>query len=173
MAASALNRHPIAVTVAGALVFAVVVAQVGLALTMPDEWQHVLSHTGPGIAALFLVAASRRMWPPPAASRPSRVSRTVLVIGLALFGVGQIVEAVGAFGYSGNTRVSNLALVHDVGVVLSPVGLLVTLAGATASGFVTVAGRHGELKRSTVKVGVIAAVAVVVAYVVAGIVLGF
>ncbi len=173
MAASAFGRHPIAVSVACALVFAVVVAQVGLALPIRDEWQHAVSHLGPGIAALFLIVASRLAWPTAPDNRLSRVARRVLVTGVAIFATGQIVEAAGAFGYSGNARVSSISRLHDVGVLLSPVGLLVTLAGLTSSVFVGVSRRRGAVKPSTIAVAVLVAVVVVVTYVVAGILFGF
>lgn len=169
---TALDRHPIAVTVAGALVFAVVAVQVGLTAPVGDEWQHALAHVGPGVSATFLIVAIRRLWPAPT-DTASRAARTVLTVGLALFAAGQIVEAAGAFGYRGNTRVSGMARLHDVGVVLTPVGLLVILAGVAAVLFVTIAARRGALKPSTIKIAIVVAVAAAVAYVIAGIVLGF
>ena len=166
------DTHPIAVTVAGALLFGVVAAQVGLAAPVGEEWQHALGHAGPGISAAFLTVAVRRLWPTPP-DTPGRAARTVLAIGLVFFALGQIVEAAGGFGYKGNTRVSGWARLHDVGVLLSSVALLVVLAGVAWGIFVAVARRRGALKPSTLKAAVLVAVAAAVAYVVAGIVLGF
>ena len=172
MATSALDRHPIAATVAGALVFAVVAVQLALAAPVDQQWGHALSHSGPAVSAAFLAVASRRLWPEPA-DTASRAARRVLAVGLVVFAAGQIVEAAGAFGYRGNTRVSTLARLHDVGVVLSPVGLFVILAGVVSAVVIAVAAGRGGLKSSTLKVAILAAAAVAVVYVVAGLVLGF
>lgn len=172
MATSAFHRHPIAMTVGGTLIFAVVAAQAGLAAPVSDEWQHALSHAGPGIGATFLGVAIRRLWPAPAETG-SQTSRTALTIGLVLFAVGQIVEAAGAFGYRGNTPVSSLATLHDVGVRLTPVALLVILGGLAAAMFGAVAARRGALKPNALKIAAVVAVAAAVAYVAAGIVFGF
>lgn len=166
-------KHPIATTAVGAAVFALVVAQAGLVAPIGNEGQHSVSHLGPGIAAFLLVLASRVVWPPPADDAASRRARTAVVIGLGVFAVGQIVEAIGAFGYRGNARVSSLAALHDVGVVLGPMGLLVTLGGIVVSAGVAVARRRGGLSSRALAAALAAAVAVVATYVVAGIVLGF
>lgn len=173
MIATALQKHPIAVTAIGAIAFGVVVAQVGLAAPIGDEGQHAVSHLGPGIAALFLVVASRRVWPVPVAERAGRVGCRVLLVGLAIFAVGQFVEAVGAFGYRGDARVSNVAALHDVGVLLGPIGLLTTLAGIVWSAVTAVGRRRGSLRSRPPAIALVAAGVVALAYVVAGVLLGF
>lgn len=173
MVATALQKHPIAATAIGAIVFGLVVAQVGLAVPIGDEGQHAMSHVGPGIAALFLVVASQRVWPAPVDERAIRVGRTLMVSGLGVFAVGQIVEAAGAFGYRGYTRVSDVAALHDVGVLLGPAGLLGTLVGVVLWAVSAILSRRGRLTSGTLTVVLLATGAVALTYVVAGILIGF
>lgn len=168
-----LLKHPIVATAVGAAVFAVVVAQAGLVAPIGDEGQHAVSHLGPGIAGFLLVIASRVLWPPPADDPASRAGRTVVVAGLAIFAIGQIVEAMGAWGYRGDARVGFLAAFHDVGVVVGPIGLLATLGGIVLSAGTAVARRRGGLSSRTMAAALVAAGMVVAAYVIAGILLGF
>lgn len=72
-----------------------------------------------------LVLALRRPRGGPAA--------TPLVVGLVIAGLTQLVEGVGGFGYGpGNEdRVNALASVHDLGVMVAPIGLMSAAMGVT------------------------------------------
>jgi hypothetical protein len=60
-------------------------------------------------------------------------SATPVVIGFAIAALAQLVEGIGGFGYGpGNgDRVNVLAEVHDLGVVISPIGLIAGALGLT------------------------------------------
>lgn len=162
-----------AVTTISALALAIVVMVIASAFPLSGEGRHAVGHVAPGVAALFLAVAVRNVWSPPRPARASRVARMILWVGLLLFGTGQIVEGVGAFGYSGYARVNSLAVSHDLGVMIGLVGLLLALTSAVFSGFTALATRRGSLTSRRVMLVIAAAVTVVVLYVVAGIMFGF
>jgi hypothetical protein len=39
-----------------------------------------------------------------------------------------MIEGTGAYGYDGDDRTSGLAVLHDLGVVIGPIGLVLTMA---------------------------------------------
>jgi hypothetical protein len=55
----------------------------------------------------------------------------IAIVGLELLAITQLVEAVGAWGFGpdNDTVVSEVKALHDLGVVLSPVGLIGAVAG--------------------------------------------
>jgi hypothetical protein len=79
-----------------------IVALVGITSVALDDqvfnFARDLSAAGP---ALLLVAAAVWLWPRPA-SRLGRLARTVVLVGLALFGLGYALEAIGVWGWSWN-----------------------------------------------------------------------
>lgn len=58
---------------------------------------------------------------------------TPVIIGLTVAAVTQLVEGVGGFGYGpGNVdRVNALVIVHDLGLAISPIGLVAAALGVT------------------------------------------
>jgi hypothetical protein len=70
------------------------------------------------------------------------MARRILAAGLALFGIGQLVEGVGAFGFRGNDQVNFLATVHDLALV-GLVGVPIALAGALLWVMLALAARLG------------------------------
>jgi hypothetical protein len=60
---------------------------------------------------------------------------TPAIIGLTAAAISQLVEGVGGFGYGpGNeARVNALAQVHDLGVMLAPLGLVAAALGVTVA----------------------------------------
>lgn len=80
-------------------------------------------------AAVFLapalVLAIRRPRGGAASSAP--------IIGLTIGAVSQLVEGIGGFGYDpGNSdRVNALAQVHDLGVMVAPIGMIAAAMGVT------------------------------------------
>lgn len=168
---TALGKRAMAATTIGAVVAAVAAVAVGTRLPFSEEGRHAVTHLGPGVPALLLGVAVQRTWSRPRPERGTRIARIALVAGLVTFGVGQVIEAVGAFGYSGYERTNALATLHDGGVFVGLVGLLALLAGVALSAFTAVASRLG--RRPSGGVVLAAGVAVVVLYVTAGIVFGF
>jgi hypothetical protein len=79
-----------------------IVALVGITSVALDDqvfnFARDLSAAGP---ALLLVAAAAWLWPRPQ-SRLGRLARTVVLAGLALFGLGYALEAIGIWGWSWN-----------------------------------------------------------------------
>jgi hypothetical protein len=79
-----------------------IVALVGITSVALDDqvfnFARDLSAAGP---ALLLVAAAVWLWPRPQ-SRLGRLARTVVLAGLALFGLGYALEAIGIWGWSWN-----------------------------------------------------------------------
>ncbi|MGI8874140.1 MAG: hypothetical protein ACR2KP_07410 [Egibacteraceae bacterium] len=168
---TAFGKQAMAASMIGAVVAAIAAVAVGTRLPLSEEGRHAVTHLGPGVPALLLGVTTRRVWPRPRPERGTRIARSVLVAGLVIFGVGQVIEAVGAFGYSGYERTNVLAALHDGGVFVGLLGVLGSLAGVALSAFTAVATRLG--RRPSGGVVLAAAVAVVVLYVTAGIVFGF
>ena len=160
-------------TTIGAVLAAIAAVAVGTMLPVSEEARHAVSHLAPGASALLLALAAAHMRPRPKPQPAGRLARTVLAAGLGTFGVGQVVEALGAFGYSGYERVNALAALHDGGAFVSVLGLLTVLAGTALSAFAAVACRRGLDSSGTLILAAGAAVVVVSLYVTAGIVFGF
>jgi hypothetical protein len=111
-----------------------------------DEVEHAVSHALFGSVMALLLVAALQVWPPPRATSLARAGRVLLAAGLAVFTLGQFVEGSGAFGYDGDTRVRpTVALLHDIGLVVGMVGLLVVAAGIVVALLATAAQRAGSL----------------------------
>lgn len=65
--------------------------------------------------------------------------------GLAVAGLGLVVEAIGAFGYAADqtSEANDLTILHDIGVAVWPAGFMMLMAGAIVSGGVAPADRRG------------------------------
>lgn len=79
------------------------------------------------VAVLLLVAGTiRARWP------SAGLASWAPTVGLILFAAGQAFEAVGAIGYDATGR-QKLAELHDVGLMITPLGLVATVVGITIS----------------------------------------
>jgi hypothetical protein len=91
---------------------------------------------------------------------------SLVIAGLALFGLAQLVEGVGAFGFRGNDQVNFLATVHDLALV-GVVGLPVALVGALLWVMLALAARAGVSGSRWVPYALLAlAILVFIAYVI-------
>ena len=105
-----------------------------------DEAGHATSHLAVGLPALLLLFSLPR-WRERAPGWPGAVGRRLLVIGLALIGGGQVLEAVAAFGFEGYARQHEwLAKLHDLSMFAAPPGLLLLIIG----GVFTVVARMNQ-----------------------------
>lgn len=126
----------------GALLWAIPVVGVLIVVgsRIQDEAGHAASHLAIGIPALLLLFSSSR-WREPVPGRLSSGARKLLLIALGLLGLGQSLEAVGAFGFEGYARQYEwLATLHDVAMFSGPPGLLLVLIG----GILTAVARMKE-----------------------------
>jgi hypothetical protein len=114
-------RRATAATV-GALVAGVALSFLVTRLPLDSEGEHFAGHFLVGFPVLLVLVAVLWAWPRPSADRTSRMARSVLVVGLAMFGGGQVVEGVGAFGYDGHDRVNALAGLHNLGFAVGLLG---------------------------------------------------
>ncbi|HVM34629.1 MAG TPA: hypothetical protein VM784_04735 [Actinomycetota bacterium] len=108
--------------IAAILLFGAVVV-LSIPIRDDDVLGHAASHLAVGLPLLLLLVARLR-WPAPA----SPLGRRLLVGGMSIFAAGQILEAIGAFGYDGYDRVNPLASLHDVGLAAT-VAIPVLLCG--------------------------------------------
>ena len=159
---------------AGAVVVAVAVLGFALSwLALEDPWAHASTHIlGAAAAATFLVLALR-IWPAPSPARIAHNARRLLVVGLAVFAVGQAFEALGAWGYDGNRRVSGLAQVHDVALQIGTLGLLLTMFAAGGSVAIAGAARFDLLESRWFTAMVVAVIVLVVLFVIGGFIFGY
>ena len=113
---------------------AVSVAVIVLVATLVrhDRYQHLGQHLAIGLGLAVVLAASIRVWPParPGAERWFRWT----IQGAVAAGIcGQVMEAIGAFGFAlddGYTQTNQaLANVHDIGLAFGPLGMLALLVG--------------------------------------------
>ncbi|MDQ5874883.1 MAG: hypothetical protein M3526_05820 [Actinomycetota bacterium] len=111
-----IRRHPIASSVAAAVLLGAALAGVISFVGPAGEAQHATGHLAIGIPLILLAVAAVTLWAQPTAGL-GRVARIVLVTGLSVFALGQILESIGALGYDGNARTNpSLALLHDIGL---------------------------------------------------------
>jgi hypothetical protein len=106
---------------------------------------HAVFHLSVAILGLLLIVAALRKLPPNPAGWIGRGPRVLVLAGLVVLYGGQIVEAIGAFGYRGNVRVSALATIHDVAAVVSPAGMLIVILGAVLTTSVILLARFNKL----------------------------
>lgn len=101
------------------------------------------------------------------ASRGPRggTASTPAILGLAIAALSQLVEGVGGFGYGpGNVdRVNGLAGVHDLGVILAPIGLIAAALGITLSAAQLIRPRFGLLPGIVIAAVVLTALGVLIA----------
>ncbi|MGI8707603.1 MAG: hypothetical protein ACR2LG_05325 [Actinomycetota bacterium] len=127
-----IRRHPIASSVAAAVLLAAALAGVISLVRPAGEAEHAAGHLAIGIPLILVAVAAVTLWAPPTAGL-GRVGRIVLVAGLSVFALGQILESVGAFGYDGYARTNpSLALLHDIGLV-GMIGMPVLTIGVILS----------------------------------------
>ena len=102
---------------AGVIAFATLYAS-------PDARAHSLPHVLGGTPAAFLAIAALQLWKP---RRPAaRVAWPVFIVALLVFGIGQIAESIGAFGWvDDEARYPILTALHDAVVLAPPLGLFV------------------------------------------------
>lgn len=125
------------------------------------------------VAAVLLLALIIRLWPPVSADFRSRAARSLLGFGAAAFLLGQLLEVIGAFGYDANTQTSALARLHEVGVLVSPIGLLLAVAGAGGATALGVLGRLNLLGSRWVTYGFITVAAAVILFLLGGLIFGY
>jgi hypothetical protein len=111
------------------------------ALALPLAVGHAQVHAIFALVVLLpaLALASRR------GSRPTIASKAPIV-GLATVAVAQLVESVGALGYGpdNDLRANGLVALHDIGLAITPLGLIAALAGITVGIGVLVRRRTGR-----------------------------
>jgi hypothetical protein len=172
VSATTLRRHPIATAIAAAVVFAVLLLVLWLALPLSGNNDHAVGHFVLGVPILLLMVLAVRTWPAPN-GRAAVIARNVLLAGLGLWGGGLMIEGIGAYGYDGNDRTSGLAVLHDLGVVIGPFGLVLTMAGAITSVGVDLAARRGAAGSRYFTAAVVLAAVVAVAFVAGGFIFGY
>lgn len=97
---------------------------------MGDEAGHAASHLAVAVPALLLLSFSSK-WRGRAAGGLGSLAHKVVVTGLVLVGGGQVLEAIGAFGFEGYARQYDwLATLHDTAMFSGPPGILLVLIGA-------------------------------------------
>lgn len=132
-----------AAAIAGGVLAFIVLGSLGL----KDPFAHLFSHLAFAVPALALLVAAIRRWPPAVPERYAELARRVLVTGLAVAGGGQLMEGLGAFGYTGNGRENVLAVAHDLGLGISTLGLLALMFGIGLSILVVLSRRLGLEER--------------------------
>lgn len=142
-------------------------------LGLGDPWDHAPGHAVMAVAAVLLLVLVNWRWPRPLAHPASRMARLVLMVGLGTLGLGQALESAGAFGFSGNRQISRLATLHDFGLNVGVVGLLLTMLGAVLTAIVGVAARYNLLGTKWLTVGVGIAVAAVILFIIGAFVFGY
>jgi hypothetical protein len=87
------------------------------------------------------------------------------IIGLTIAALTQLVEGVGGFGYGPDNdgRVNVLAQVHDLGLLLAPVGLVAAAAGITVGVAQRIRPRIGLWPALVLAAAVMSGLAVVIA----------
>ena len=145
-----IRRHPIASSVAAAVLLGAALAGVISFVGPAGEAQHATGHLAIGIPLILLAAAAVTLWAPPTAGL-GRVARIVLVTGLSVFALGQILESIGAFGYDGYARTNtSLALLHDIGLA-GMIGMPIFTIGVIL-GLLSGAGRLSWTRGATYSV---------------------
>lgn len=131
-----LSKSVLAVLALAAWALAMLVVPAALAL--PFAVEHAQYHAILAIAVLLpaLVIALRRDTQPTIAS-------TAPIVGLATLAVTQLVESVGGLGYGpdNDTRLNGLVGFHDIGLAITPIGLVAALVGVVV-GVGVLAGRR-------------------------------
>jgi hypothetical protein len=132
MLAATFRRHPVAASVAVAILLAVILSVLMTALPLSTNMDHAMGHIALAVPALLLLVLAVKTWPTPRV-RGALVGRIVLLVGLALFAGGLLIEATGAFGYRDYGDDTGLTNLHDIGVLIGPFAIALTIAGALIS----------------------------------------
>ena len=173
MTPMALHEHPIVGGVAGAVILAAVLVALWLALPLSGRSEHAVSHLALGVPVALLVVLAVKTWPAPVSGLPASLARKLLLVGLAFLGGGQLIEAIGAFGYDDYDVRNGLAVFHEMGVLIGPLGIVLTMAGAIASFGVALAARRGAAGSHYVSAAVVLAAVAAVAFVVGAVIFGY
>lgn len=122
---------------AWAVVMLVVPALLALPLAVGHAQYHAILALGVLVPAL-VIALGRGDQPTIASTAP--------IVGLATFALTQLVESIGGLGYGPDNdgRVNGLVAFHDLGLAITPIGLVAALVGATAGVAVLVGRRSGR-----------------------------
>jgi hypothetical protein len=95
--------------------------------------EHAVGHGAMALPFVILVVLVQVVWPAPPPTSLGRAGRVVLVVGLAAFGGGAALEAVGALGYTEPEPNAALSALHDIGVYVTLAGLPILLLGVILS----------------------------------------
>jgi hypothetical protein len=144
-------------------------------LPMSGNADHAGFHVALGVPLLVLLGLALTTWPSPGAHRAPRIVRIVLLVGIAVFAAGQLLEALGAFGYEddGLGTANDLVLFHDLGVALGPAGFVLMLAGVIMSIGVGFAARRGRTDSRPLTVAVVVAIAAVAIFEIGALIFGY
>jgi hypothetical protein len=169
-----MRRHPVASSVVVCVVLAAALITVAFVLPLRGNVDHAAGHLSLAVPVLLLLVWALLRWPPAGAELAARIARGTLLAGLAIAGVGLVIEAVGAFGYADEFAEANqLSVLHDIGVAVWPVGLLALMAGSVMSGGVEFARRRGAAGSRIVAGSVLLALVAVVAFIAGAIIFGY
>lgn len=167
------RRRPSGMLMVGLLLLVVLVVTI-TALSLSGNEGHFLLHLAVAIAVLSLVWPLARTPSPEHGSRAAILARYFMLTGLLLFGGGALVEAVGAFGYNdSDIRTNDLALLHSLGVTVTPLGIVLSIAGTITSWAVAIAARRGVADSRYVTAAVVFAVVAACTFVAGGIIFGY
>jgi hypothetical protein len=126
----------VAVFVAWSLVMLVVPVLLALPLAVGHAQYHAILAIAAAVPAL-VIALRRGAQPTIASAAP--------IVGLATLAATQLVESVGGLGYApdNDTRVNGLVAFHDIGLAITPIGLIAALVGVVV-GAGALAGRRSK-----------------------------
>lgn len=173
MHARTVSRHPLAVSVPGAVLSSVALTLVVARLPLDQNADHAGLHLAVALPAIALAVVLSKVWRPSASERHAAAARLVLLLGVAMMALGSVVEALGAFGYDDSGgRAGQLAALHDVGVAIAPVGIFLLLVGAVLAIAVALGARPALRRSRTANAGFVTAAVVVVAVVITVLVVG-
>lgn len=151
-------------TLVGRLLGACLLASVGLVilallLARVASSGHAIFHASSALLVLALGAAIIARWPAAGAASLAPA------VGCLLMGISQLVEGVGALGYGvdGNSRQNGLVVLHDLGLAITPIGLVAMVLGFGIAVAALAGRRRGPGRRL--------AVPLAVAFVIGGLVL--
>lgn len=97
---------------------------------------HAQFHAAAAVVLAGIGLAIRLRW------SASGAASSLPALGFGVLATAWLVESLGAYGYGpdNDTRVSSFVLLHELGLILSALGMIATVAGVTAG--IVVAGRR-------------------------------
>lgn len=122
----------VTVVAAAAAIALLVAAGSMVAGDVPEAVGHGLSHLAPALPIAFLLFAALRRWPPARATRPGRLGRRLVVVGLAGVLMGQLLEIAGA-RVDEPAALAAEAVAHTAGQIVTILSMPVLLLGMLAS----------------------------------------